>query len=480
MGEIRSVNLKTDDAWLRWHGVKAIFAAAVLVSGCSHDAPLPAAKQPSAAPAAVRLLVVEDPALVNAVQGMAGDWKAESGSSLKVSTISADATSSADKLEADAIIYPPELLGTLAERRLIRPLNRAWLTNDPLEAADLLAPLDAPELTWDGQPFAVPLGEPILLLFYRPDVLERLGKPVPQTWEEYQTLATELSRRPNLRATAEPLADGWAARMLLARAAAYARHRDYLCVLFNRDTLEPLIAGPPFVRALDELVKTAKLSPAGGAELTPPQCVDLVLSGQAAMAIGFLDRHGKEAPGVSLAVAELPGSDIAYHLGHAAWEPRRSGEPIQVTLRGIGGRIGSIVRGSDHAETAFTLLAWLASKRGSQQLMSADVGFAPFRISQFAISPQGIGDTSNQAAAKQSADRLSAALRRHEALWLPRIPGAIEYMAALDQAVRAAVGGEKTSQQALDEAAKQWKEITTRHGAEQQLEAYRRSLKSSP
>ena len=268
--------------------------------------------------------------------------------------------------------------------------------------------------------------------------------------------------------------------MLLARAAAYARHRDYLSVLFNRDTMEPLVAGPPFVRALDELVKVAKLAPAGAAELTPMQSVDLVLSGQAAMAIGFLARRGKEAPGVSIAVAELPGSDTAYHLGHAAWEPRRSGEPNQVTLRGIGGRIGSIVRGSDHAETAFTLLAWLASKRGSEQLMSADVGLAPFRISQLAVSSQSIGDTSNQAAAKQYADRLSAALRRNEVLWLPRIPGAIEYLAALDQAVHSAVAGEKSPQQSLDEAAKQWQEITAHHGAEKQLEAYRRSLKSSP
>ena len=170
---------------------------------------MPAAKQLSAAPTAVRLLVVDDPALVNAVQGMAGDWKAESGSSLEVSAISADAAAAAEKLDADAIIYPPELLGTLAERRLIRPLNRAWLTNDPLEAADLLTPLDSPELTWDGQPFAVPLGEPILLLFYRPDILERLGKSAPRTWEEYQALAAELSRQPNL------LADGRAARRWL-------------------------------------------------------------------------------------------------------------------------------------------------------------------------------------------------------------------------------------------------------------------------
>ncbi len=295
----------------------------------------------------------------------------------------------AEQLDADAVIFPPELLGTLAERRLIRPLNRAWLTSDLLAADDLLTPLDSPELCWDGQPTAIPLGEPVLLAFYRTDVLERLGKTPPNTWDEYQQLVDQIGREHHLRPTAEPLAGGWAARLLLARAAAYARHRDYLSVLFNRETMEPLIAGSPFVRALEELVQTAKLNPAGAAELTPQQCVDLVINGEAAMAIGFLDRRTKTLPTSSIAVAELPGSDTAYHWGQARWEPRRADETGRVTLRGLGGRIGAVVRGSDHAESAFLLLSWLASKHGSEELMSADLDSQPFRVSQLAAPSAG-------------------------------------------------------------------------------------------
>ena len=195
------------------------------------------------------------------------------------------------------------------------------------------------------------------------------------------------------------------------------------------------------------------------------------------MAIGFLDRRTKTLPTSSIAVAELPGSDTAYHWGQARWEPRRADETGRVTLRGLGGRIGAVVRGSDHAESAFLLLSWLASKHGSEELMTADVDSQPFRVSQLAAPQRWLSESVDPALAKQYADAFSSTMRRREVLWMPQIPGASEYMTALDQAVRAAVSGEKTSQQALDAAAEQWKQITARHGVEKQRDAYRRSLK---
>jgi multiple sugar transport system substrate-binding protein len=238
-----------------------------------------------------------------------------------------------------------------------------------------------------------------------------------------------------------------------------------------------LIAGPPFVKALEEMAKTARLNSDGATELTPQQSVALVLSGKAAMAIGFLDRRTKGSPMNSIGIAELPGSDSAYHLGHAAWERRRSGEANQVTLRGIGGRVGSVVRGSEEAENAFMLLAWLSSKQTSQEIMSADVDFAPFRFSQLANSAAWISASLNPVEVNEYVKTFTAVLSRKEVLWVPRIPGANDYLAALDDAVRLAMTGEKTTQQALDSAAEQWRQITARYGVQQQLEAYRHSLK---
>ncbi len=50
-------------------------------------------------------------------------------------------------------------------------------------------------------------------------------------------------------------------------------------------------------------------------------------------------------------------------------------------------------------------------------------------------------------------------------LLVPRIPGESEYMAALDEAVIAAVKGKQSPQQALDAAAVKWQAITDRLGA---------------
>lgn len=88
-----------------------------------------------------------------------------------------------------------------------------------------------------------------------------------------------------------------------------------------------------------------------------------------------------------------------------------------------------------------------------------------------------LSESVDPALAKTYAEAFSSALRRQEVLWLLRIPGASKYTAALDQAVRAAVSGEKMSQQALDAAAEQWKQITAHYGVQKQRDAYRRSLR---
>jgi hypothetical protein len=53
-------------------------------------------------------------------------------------------------------------------------------------------------------------------------------------------------------------------------------------------------------------------------------------------------------------------------------------------------------------------------------------------------------------------------------------------MAALDDAVREAVGGKKSAAEALTAAAKRWQETTTKLGVDSQRVAYIRSLGLEP
>ncbi len=116
------------------------------------------------------------------------------------------------------------------------------------------------ETAWGEQTYAVPLGSPVFVCFYRPDVFEKLGRKPPQTWIDYQRLvnffvegdkSNASSKAPQSLpveyGTLEPLAPGWAGNVLLARAAAYAKHRDYYSTLFDKESLEPRITAEPFV-----------------------------------------------------------------------------------------------------------------------------------------------------------------------------------------------------------------------------------------
>ncbi len=76
----------------------------------------------------------------------------------------------------------------------------------------------------------------------------------------------------------------------------------------------------------------------------------------------------------------------------------------------------------------------------------------------------------------QYADVTEAALRHEQWLGALRLPGRAEYLAALDEAVRAAVRGQKSPHDALLEAAAKWRKITARLGLDRQRAAYRHSL----
>ena len=97
--------------------------------------------------------------------------------------------------------------------------------------------------------------------------MEKLHRKPPRLWTEYEELAKLLAGQKPAGSgpwcgTIEPLGPGWAGLVLLARAAPYAKHHDQYSALFNVETMEPLVAGPPFVHALEKLVAAAKLGPA--------------------------------------------------------------------------------------------------------------------------------------------------------------------------------------------------------------------------
>jgi ABC-type glycerol-3-phosphate transport system substrate-binding protein len=480
----------------------AVLLTVVVVSGCQKSADSGRDPHP-AHPATVRLVVVDDPALAKAIGRVKGEWKARSGADLDIRELTVAEVTAAKKLGADAVVYPSEELGTLAERRIVRPLPSEWLDLEEFHKADLFEPAGLAETRWGDSTYAVPFGSPVFVLVYRRDVLERFHLEPPRTWTEYNQLIEALSGHakelPELRSvTVEPLGAGWASKVLLARAAAYAKHRDYYSTLFDKDTMQPQIASPPFVRGLEELVAAAKPNAAVSLAATPADARQAILARDCALAITWPTAANESVPernsagtnaasAASIAFGELPGAADVYNSKAKSWETNSAGgesrnpsAESRTPLLGISGRLGSVAAESQTGQFAFQLLAWLSGKEWGAQTCSASPATTLFRRSQLSQPGRWLEPEIPAAVAKQYAGVVADSLSRSQWLDCPRIPGHAEYMAALDEAVRAAVEGKQTPAEALARAADRWREVTARLGVDSQRTAYIRSLGLEP
>ncbi|MEE9602315.1 MAG: extracellular solute-binding protein [Thermoguttaceae bacterium] len=457
-----------------------MLVALLMLAGCPQPQPPQQQKESPLDGGSLKLTVIDDPEMAAAIEQLRGEWTAQTGTDFQVRQISGrqlPQRQESDDLAADAIIYPSHMLGTLAQRNLLSPLPKESLQSD--DWAGVFELLRTREAAWGSQTVAVPFGSPVLVCYYRADLLKKLGRQPPRTWGEYQQIAELLAEQgpeEEWSGTIEPLAPGWAGLTLLARAAPYAKHRENYSTLFNIETMKPLISGEPMVRALDELVAAAKL---GSLDHDPSSAREAFWQGRCAMALSWptsaeiielIDEN------VEVGFIELPGSVDVYNVARQSWERRWQGEDRHVPLLAVAGRIGSVCDGSSRKAAARQLLYWLSGNQRGRQVCAASLSTTLFRDSQAEFPGDWVETPVQPLAAVKYAAITKETLSREQWLLALRLPGRGEYLRALDNAVRSTVSGEQTSEEALGEVAQAWREITERLGVDTQRRAYLHSL----
>jgi ABC-type glycerol-3-phosphate transport system substrate-binding protein len=463
---------------------------ALLHAGCNREQPdapppEPAQRTPSVT---LRVLVVNDQPLAEAIERLRGEWSVRSGGQLEASPSSWKEVASTDQVDADVIFFPARYLGTLCERGWLRPVRGSVLQGNTYDADDVFPLLRQRLIRYGGQEMALPLAVELPLVGYRQSWLaQRQGQP-PRSWREFH----ELVQRGDSPVWWPPRdsAAHWEATMLLARAAAYAVHPNHEGVLFDPNTMQPRIAGPPFVRALDQWHR--ELVWLGSTEGSPQ--AHPAATTETAEAIAW---------------AELPGSGEVYNHATDHWETAEGGLR-QMPLLGGGGQLAGVTATSRNAATAFQLLAWLTSPEIGSQLGPKAAASLPCRRSQLRLvgqwfslplSPdEGRGEGApplplvedppwrreGRVAAGDSpwrgegalsnntgmARAVETALSGNLCLVVPPLPGIDDYLAALDDGVQRALRDELSSADALAEVARQWDQITDARSRESQRRAY--------
>ncbi len=455
----------------------------------------------SIAGAELTLLVIGDPAIAKACSELATEWNARTEASYRVVEVGLDAALAPRSWgAADAVIYPSYLIGPLATAGHIEPLSEEMLNDEDVAASDVFPLLRMPEASWGEETYALPCGSPSPVCYYRVDILRKFGRRPPTTWEDFSELASFLKDRSVLgdlapaedvswSGTVEPLAGDWAALTLLSRAASYAKHSDHYSTLFKIGTMEPLIGGPPFVRALEEMVQVYGSDTVQTEQLSPNEVRERFWNGQCALAVGWPSSAASDLesdPSYQTAANQeqaieadfcvLPAAREVFNPGQQEWEDRAEGDAGAVPLLAIEGRLASICSSTEQKEAALALIADLSGREWGTTVFAKSSATTLYRNSQRRDVVAWIEPPVSAAAANSYADLVANVFTGSEAITVLRIPGRQRYLAALNTAVTDALAGKESPQVLLKRVAATWEEITIELGSDRQRLAYQRSL----
>jgi multiple sugar transport system substrate-binding protein len=256
---------------------------------------------------------------------------------------------------------------------------------------------------------------------------------------------------------------------------------------FDPTDMTPLINSPGHVRALELLQELHETGPAAQVGWSLGEAWDYFLRGKAVFVfswgdVGSLcqDESRSQIKGVC-ASAILPSSDTYWDHANQTWVETDS--PQQVGNTTGGSWHGVISAFSENPDAAYSFLSLMATKPVS--LWNAQHGWTgvdPGYSYQF-LEPQGEAKLEDYLKAGWNeddvVDYLNAYYENFNAptmLTYLRIEGAPEYWDIMDKNLSAAMAGTLTAQQALDDTAAAWEEITDRLGRDKILQQYQEAI----
>jgi multiple sugar transport system substrate-binding protein len=256
---------------------------------------------------------------------------------------------------------------------------------------------------------------------------------------------------------------------------------------FDPTDMKPLINSPGHVKALEFLQELHKTGPSAQVGWSLGEAWDYFLRGKSVFVfswgdVGSLcqDESRSKIKGVC-ASAILPSSDVYWDHEKQQWVETDSPQLVGNTTGGSWH--GVISAFSENPDAAYSFLSLMAIKPVSiWNAQNGWTGVDPGYNYQF-LEPEGEAKLEDYVKAGWDAadvkDYLGAYYKNFTAptmLTYLRIEGAPEYWDIMDKNLSAAMAGQKTAQQALDDTAAAWEEITDRLGRDKILQQYQEAI----
>lgn len=414
-----------------------------------------------------------------------------------------------DTAAYDILVYPASWSGDIMGGGHVIPIPEE--VQAAIDWEDILPIYRERIAAWGGTTYALPFDGDSHMMYYRRDLVNpdsvhadefesEYGYVLdePQTWAQYEDIARFFHRQTvNTGGFQEPIFGVSEAQrgnaqsfwFYISRAAGYAHVPDDPCFFFSctGDTpMTPRVNNPGWVRALEDWIT---IRPLGAPNMSNYDIVDVrrvFPAGESVFALDWgdigptsqdLDRSLiREDIGFGV----LPGGDQYWDHsaegGAGAWVTPESGVN-QAPFLAFGGWVISIAEDSPNQQAALEFAAYMADRDLANILVTTSgSGVNPLRISQFRNLQIWLDAGFTEEASLDYLQAIEDTIRHPQAVLDLRIPGAADYLQALDRGVQAALEGDLDAQEALDAVYAEWETITDRYGREAQLEFYRQSL----
>lgn len=443
------------------------------------------------------------PAIAKPVEDHAPEWEALTGGDVELQQfafgelfekmVTSFETGANDY---DMMIFPADWAGDFMAPGYLEPMPQNIL--DRIDQADII-PLYGQRITaWGNTVFALPYDGDAHMLYYRKDLVgpdspyaaefeETYGYPLaePTTWSQYYDIAEFFNgREVETGGVTAPIAGVAEAQrrnaqsywVFLSHAASYGKVPGNPCFFFSCDDMTPQVNNPGWVAALDDYIRSRDLGPAEQLQWDVADTRVQFPAGAAVMNIDWGDVGPiSYDPASSVIIGDtgfgvLPGANRYWNYETGAWVEEENVAPFIA----FGGWIIGVAADSDAKEAALSFAAFMARPELVQQLaVTPNTGINPARYSQFEDIDLWVNAGFDREGAVDYLDAVQNTINHPNAVLDLRIRGSAEYLSVLDVEVSRALAGELTSQQALDNVAAQWNDITDRLGRDAQLQQYK-------
>jgi multiple sugar transport system substrate-binding protein len=256
---------------------------------------------------------------------------------------------------------------------------------------------------------------------------------------------------------------------------------------FDPTDMKPLINSPGHVRALEFLQELHKTGPAAQVGWSLGEAWDYFLRGKSVFVfswgdVGSLcqDESRSKIKGVCASTI-MPSSDTYWDHEKQQWVETDTPQLVGNTTGGSWH--GVISAFSENPDAAYSFLSLMAIKPVSMwNAQNGWTGVDPGYDYQF-LKPEGEATVEDYVKAGwDAADVKDYTKAYYDNFTAPtmltylRIEGAPEYWDIMDKNLSAAMAGQKTAQQALDDTAAAWEQITDRLGRDKILQQYQEAI----